>query len=403
MTTRGTQTITWDVENRVIGVTGGASFVYDGDGNRVKKIIGSTTTIYVNKYYEKTGTEITTYYYLGDRLIAQNKAGTLNYFHQDSLGSTSVISNSSGTQVSSVKYLSFGIARSGTVSAQTDIQFTGQRKVSSNDSDGLYYYGARYYDADIGRFISPDTVIPAYTNPQGLNRYSYVLNNPLKFNDPTGHYWSNPFNVLKGIGISIYNTVKAIKDMIVNPLQTFQNLKSAINSPNGTFFTNIKNDYATKWNSETGRGEIVGEVAFIMFTTGDSAVVGSSSKVAKVAKITGAIDKEASIGSDLMSVYRSFDETGNVNYVGISNNVERRAIEQLREKGIQIEQMPGMSNLSFSDAKAVEQNLIEYYGLEKNGGTLMNKINSIAESNPIYDSALQRGQDILWNYGYYGY
>jgi phage gp45-like len=73
MTTRGTQTITWDVENRVTAVTGGASFVYDGDGNRVKKTENGETILYVNKYYEKNITTgiATTSYYLGDRLIAQ--------------------------------------------------------------------------------------------------------------------------------------------------------------------------------------------------------------------------------------------------------------------------------------------------------------------------------------------
>jgi len=46
---------------------------------------------------------------------------------------------------------------------------------------------ARYYDATIGRFISPDTIVPNPANPQSLNRYSYCLNNPLKYIDPTGH------------------------------------------------------------------------------------------------------------------------------------------------------------------------------------------------------------------------
>ena len=51
MTTRGSQTITWDEENRPLTVTGGASFVYDGDGNRVKKTENSVTVLYANKYY----------------------------------------------------------------------------------------------------------------------------------------------------------------------------------------------------------------------------------------------------------------------------------------------------------------------------------------------------------------
>ena len=49
------------------------------------------------------------------------------------------------------------------------------------------YKCARYYDPEIGRFISADTIVPDPTNPQSLNRYSYCLNNPLKYIDPSGH------------------------------------------------------------------------------------------------------------------------------------------------------------------------------------------------------------------------
>jgi RHS repeat-associated protein len=199
MTTRGTQTITWDVENRPLTVTGGATFVYDGDGNRVKsrfiKIIrdfesrdsqkteSSQTILYINKYYEKnlTTSVVTTNYYLGERLIATRAGTTLTYVHQDSLTGTSVTTNSSGTSTGSIKYFSFGATRSGTVT--TARKFTGQRL----DNTGLYYYGARYYDPTIGRFISADTLVPSPVDPQSLNRYSYCLNNPLKYTDPSGH------------------------------------------------------------------------------------------------------------------------------------------------------------------------------------------------------------------------
>lgn len=59
-------------------------------------------------------------------------------------------------------------------------------------------------------------------------------------------------------------------------------------------------------------------------------------------------------------------------------------------------------SLSRSDAKAVEQTLIELHKLEKNGGTLINKINSIAKSNPGYEDAIKRGGEILLEIGYEG-
>jgi hypothetical protein len=53
-------------------------------------------------------------------------------------------------------------------------------------------YRSRWYDPELGRFIAPDTIIPNVTNPQSLNRYSYVLNRPIIFNDPTGHMDQDP-------------------------------------------------------------------------------------------------------------------------------------------------------------------------------------------------------------------
>jgi RHS repeat-associated protein len=158
----------------------------------VKKTEGGQTTVYVNKYYEKniTTAEVTTSYYLGGKLIALRKGTTLSYAMQDHLGSTSATADSSGNSTSIIRYFSFGATRYTTGTLPTDKKFTGQRL----DATGLYYYGARYYDASIGRFISPDTIVPDPANPQSLNRYSYCLNNPLKYTDPTGHdsytgYW----------------------------------------------------------------------------------------------------------------------------------------------------------------------------------------------------------------------
>jgi RHS repeat-associated protein len=115
---------------------------------------------------------------------SERKETTLSYILQDHLGSTAGTVNTSGATTSTEAYFPFGTTRTSTGTLPTDKEFTGQRL----DSTGLYYYGARYYDPSIGRFISADTIVPNPANPQSLNRYSYCLNNPLKYVDPTGHY-----------------------------------------------------------------------------------------------------------------------------------------------------------------------------------------------------------------------
>ncbi len=103
----------------------------------------------------------------------------------DHLGSTSVTANSNGTLYAEQRYTPWGGTR-GTPNptTPTSFQYTGQR----NDSSlGLYFYNARYYDPYLNRFLSPDTIVPDPSNPQSLNRYSYTINNPLKYTDPTGH------------------------------------------------------------------------------------------------------------------------------------------------------------------------------------------------------------------------
>jgi RHS repeat-associated protein len=71
-----------------------------------------------------------------------------------------------------------------------------------DDESGLYYYGARYYDPKLGRFITPDTIVQAPSNPQTLNRYTYCNNNPVNLIDPTGHKWKWS-NIIKAAAIAV--------------------------------------------------------------------------------------------------------------------------------------------------------------------------------------------------------
>ncbi|WP_244136306.1 filamentous hemagglutinin N-terminal domain-containing protein [Burkholderia sp. BCC0405] len=103
------------------------------------------------------------------------------------------------------------------------------------------------------------------------------------------------------------------------------------------------------------------------------------------------------------AVYVSVAPDGTIQYVGITDNIDARAAAHMSQKGISIDAIPGLENISRADARAVEQVLIEYNGLGKNGGALLNKINSISTSNPIYANSLSRGMGILESVGYNGF
>jgi RHS repeat-associated protein len=127
-------------------------------------------------------TIVTKYYYLGGQRVAMREGNTPVYLHTDHLGSASLATNTSGGKVSEMRYYAYGGTRSGTM--DTDRLYTGQRWEASI---GLYDYNARYYDPVLGRFVQADTVVPSPQNAQAFNRYSYVLNSPLRYTDPSGH------------------------------------------------------------------------------------------------------------------------------------------------------------------------------------------------------------------------
>jgi RHS repeat-associated protein len=118
--------------------------------------------------------------------------------------------------VKKIVLFAFGECRFSTGTIPTDKLFTGQRL----DSTGLYYYGARYYDPEIGRFISADIIVSNPANPQSLNRYSYCLNNPLKYVDPTGHEV-----IIGGTNVtSFYNYINDPMYMGMGPSQNILDL-----------------------------------------------------------------------------------------------------------------------------------------------------------------------------------
>ncbi len=169
-----------------------AKYFYDETGQRIKKISydeqeNSKTTYYIDKNYVKekdsNGETDTTYYY-GPLGLAAEKDQDENYkyYHPNHLGSTHITTDENAEVIEETAYKPFGLSLEGGKSRYT---YTGQE---DDKESSLMYYNARYYSPLLRHFTQPDTILPNVYDPQQLNKYGYVSNNPVKNTDPSGNY-----------------------------------------------------------------------------------------------------------------------------------------------------------------------------------------------------------------------
>ncbi len=237
-TLKGLWSYKYDAENRLIDIGYKpfgkafktiARYYYDGDGGRVKKVVyryldpdysneatygllieqvgapvigvgnsfAVSTTVYVGNLYEVENPAAgkparkTKSVFLGNTRVAGITGGDIAFYHQDHLGSTNVMSDKLGIARSLTEYDPFGKAT--TFKKYGDKLPSGWQYFHDkpfDDESGLIYFGGRYYDPKLGRFVTADTIVPYASDPQSLNRYSYCRNNPINLIDPSGHKWS---------------------------------------------------------------------------------------------------------------------------------------------------------------------------------------------------------------------
>lgn len=137
--------------------------------------------------------------------VSGSSVGSFIFHHEDHLTGGNVDTDESGAVVQLLDYYPFGDTRidEHSVDYANDYKFTGKEK---DEETGLYYYEARYYDSSLGRFASIDPWEGDLSDPQSLNKYSYVKNNPVKYRDPSGEvvetFWdaanvaSDVFNIV---------------------------------------------------------------------------------------------------------------------------------------------------------------------------------------------------------------
>jgi len=148
-----------------------------------------------------------TYIYALGRIVASIEDSNINYYHQDALGSVIAISDESGDIVYQTEYIPFGetIMEEG----NSSYKYTGKEK----DND-LYYYGARYYDASLGRFLQPDPILRTDESP-----YIYAKNSPLINIDPDGRDTWNAllwYNIAKAQALSLPQQVAVTTSVFVD-------------------------------------------------------------------------------------------------------------------------------------------------------------------------------------------
>lgn len=188
------------------------SFSYGADRSRLKQVNSSTgvTTLYIDGLFEKrtagtTTTQVHYIYALGRAVAAYTASGTTGttrYLHDDHQGSVVLVTDEDGdVEGNRYSFDAFGRRRNATTWADTLTALSnsdttrGYTGHESLDTVDLVHMNGRVYDPHLGRMLSADPYVQAPFEPQNLNRYSYVLNNPLSLVDPTG------FNYQSGSGV----------------------------------------------------------------------------------------------------------------------------------------------------------------------------------------------------------
>ncbi|MCK4644580.1 RHS repeat protein [bacterium] len=233
----------WDYENRLMEVEITrknddttkyiVSFAYNGDGQRIYKEVKIkddsenetmiNAILYVRnsfgevvEEYEAKGTDdftdLPTSSYIfgnGKRIMSITAEDTKTYYLSDILGSNSLLTDEAGNPTMLTKYDEFGntyyewrknLSTFEPLNLSTNYGYTGK---PLDKETGLYYYGARYYNPQWGRWVSRDLFVENIMRSQSLNRMIYVENNPLANIDPNG-YWTMSLQGSAGAGIGIF-------------------------------------------------------------------------------------------------------------------------------------------------------------------------------------------------------
>lgn len=299
------------------------------------------------------------------------------YHHTDHLSGTSIETDANGKVIEMTDYYPFGEIRidqsldsNGTATPtgyKNPYKFTGKEL----DADiGLYYYGARYYNPAIGRFVSMDPWEGDLKDPQSLNKYSYVRNNPLRYVDPTGEL----FETIVDLALTTYDGLKTAKNTFESAVDSMGLLWNLYVEKN----YEAAADYANSYDNNIGELKAAatdltvdaGATLIPFVPAGLSKVTKAADKINDAKKSTGKVKElemmQPSVSTKFKhgnmagkSVKDVIDDlkTGKINpkdvpigYVGIDGKnvvINNRSFSAIKEAGVK----PKVNDLSlFKDA-----------------------------------------------------
>jgi RHS repeat-associated protein len=235
------RSIAWtafDMPRQIVRGTTTVTFDYGPDRQRIRRYdqlaSGLTTTTYIGgKAMEEIVSASSTErrYYIGDFAVVSRTTTTsgttvkTSYLHRDHLGSLDLVTDQSGVLVERLSFDAWGKRRQANYVPQFHISttvsfspittrgFTGHEML---DDVGLVHMNGRVYDPELGRFLSADPFVQDMSDLQSWNRYSYVLNNPLSFTDPSGFFFKSIFKAIGKFFSAIFKAIGAVFKAILN-------------------------------------------------------------------------------------------------------------------------------------------------------------------------------------------
>ena len=242
-----------------VGTDRDTTYVYDGEGRRVRKMVGGSSGIVTTYVYNVSGQLLAEY---GG--TAPDTPGT-RYLTADHLGSTrvvtgAVVSGSDGGVLSRHDYLPFGEEILGQGGRTTALKYSADsmsgpsQKFTGKERDnesGLDFFGARYFGGAGGRFTSvdPENAGASPADPQSWNGYAYTLNNPLRYVDPLGLYASPAYYCVEGNTACLNDDQRRILDetTVTHKGRTFSGaeLYGSLNETQQNVFVNVTDQLAS--------------------------------------------------------------------------------------------------------------------------------------------------------------